>query len=164
LSGGQPPPLACFFVRVVGKWGESELIILINKNMGIDTIPQAPQDDKKDVPVAEAKAEGRKLEWGKAFDSKTSYVMHGWIEDVNRESKILEPGKKPWKLPTVDELVSEFKKTGSRPDGFNGGIYWSSDGNYNEVFGVDMDDGSTGWVMSRGNDSQGQWRLVRDAA
>ena len=76
-----------------------------------------------DIPVAEVKAEELKLEWGPELGKM---FWSGVQEKLAELNKNLEKGEKPWRLPTVDELVAEFKKTGKTPDGFQSNYYWSS--------------------------------------
>ncbi|MEI6191447.1 MAG: DUF1566 domain-containing protein [bacterium] len=80
----------------------------------------------QDVPVAEAKAEGQKLEWGPDLGRMSWNEVQVKITDLN--SKLAE-GEKNWRLPTRDELCNMFDmfdKTGSTPAGFSPrGVYWS---------------------------------------
>ncbi len=111
------------------KWGESELIILINKNMGIDTIPQAPQDDKKDVPAAQSKAEGQKLEWGPELDPMSWNDAQERITELNAG---LAEGEKPWRLPTFNDFFTEYIKAGEKiPVNFHHSHYWTGDTYWN---------------------------------
>ena len=64
----------------------------------------------QDVPVAEAKAEGQKLEWRREW-----LLLKPWLEVqqeiVELNSKLTE-GEKPWRFPTVDELLAYFNSEG----------------------------------------------------
>ena len=75
----------------------------------------------QDVPAAEAKAEGQKLEWGPDLGQMSWNDTQAKINELN---KGLVEGEKKWRLPTKDELVAEFDKTHSTPVGFEGGPYW----------------------------------------
>jgi hypothetical protein len=115
---------------------------------------------------ARESTEGQKLEWGPELDRE---VM-GWnwnravyqIEELNAS---LTKGEKPWRLPTKDELVAEFNKTGSTPDGFNKRYcYWSgttSPINPDGAFKVDMSDGSVKGGNKAAPDSDIIARCVR---
>lgn len=54
-----------------------------------------------DIPVAEAKAEGQKLEWSPMFLNKIWSDVHIEIAELN---SILKEGEKKWRLPTPEEL------------------------------------------------------------
>lgn len=62
----------------------------------------------QDVPEAEAKAEGQKLEWGPFLGEMCLFSALDKIVKLNKD---LTKGKQ-WKMPTRDELVAEFNKTG----------------------------------------------------
>ncbi len=81
-----------------------------------------PNDVVQDVPAAEAKAEGQKLEWGQRALGFMSY-----FNAVDRCAEInskLAEGEKPWRLPTQDELLTRLKETGFPKDRY----YFSSTG------------------------------------
>ena len=127
-------------------------------------VPQAPQDDKKDVPVAEAKAEGQKMEWGPELDGRMS------LDDAEKKiyalNTKLAKGEMRWRLPTRYELVSEFKKTNSTPAGFKPNYYWSSTTHpefSNLSFYVNMGGGMVDFDYEK-NDPYNFVRLVRDVA
>jgi len=125
-------------------------------------IPQAPQDDKKDKPVAETKAEGQKLEWGPELGLGSWDEAQAKIEELNSE---LAEGEKPWRLPAIEELQAEFKKTNSTPSGFRRYYYWSGTTHPFVSIGaghVDMENGNA-YYNPKENPS-GFVRLVRDAA
>jgi hypothetical protein len=66
--------------------------------------------------------ESSKLEWGPDLGEMSWYDAQTKIAELN---STLPEGEKPWRLPTKDELVAEFKKTGSTPADFQRGAYWS---------------------------------------
>ncbi len=83
----------------------------------MEKIPQ----NQTDVPVAEAKAEELKLEWGLELGRMS------WIDaqkEITKLNKKLEKGEKLWRLPTKDELLAEFERTDSVD--FKHSHYWSS--------------------------------------
>jgi hypothetical protein len=103
----------------------------------MEEIPQ----NQKDVSVAETKAEELKLEWGPELGEMSWSDAQSKITELN--SKLTE-GEKTWRLPTNDELIAEFKKTGSTPDGFQGDNFWSStSGNtiVSTIYSVNMGNG-----------------------
>ena len=116
-------------------------VLLININF-MEKIPQ----NQTDVPVAETKAEELKLEWGPELGNMT---WNGCVNVIDMLNKSLSKGVKPWRLPTKDELIAEYKKTNSTPAGFQSDYYWSSDtypnsGNGNDAYIVGMKKGDAG--------------------
>ena len=71
------------------------------------------------IPTPEAS----KLEWGPELGQISWDDAQEKIVELNAK---LAEGEKPWRLPTKDELVAEFEKTGSTPIGFQSGSYWSN--------------------------------------
>lgn len=98
-----------------------------------------------DVPEAEAKTEGQKLEWGQEIKPMDFGSLKEEIRELN--SKLGEDEQK-WRLPTKEELLFEFGKTNSTPVGFKSDIYWSdtmsSDSDF--VYRVNMSDGQVGFA------------------
>ena len=89
-----------------------------------------------DVPVAEAKAEGQKLEWGVEIGKVDWSSAREKISELNTG---LSEGQKPWRLPTAEEILSAIDngvpfKTFEQ--GFN--YYWTSE---------DTDDSSFAFVV-----------------
>ncbi len=118
----------------------------------------------QDVSEAEAKAEGQKLEWGPDLDEMNWNDAQEKIKELN--SKLSE-GEKPWRLPTKDELVAEFKKTGSIPAGFQGYWYWSINTSLvtqDDAYVVHMGLGEVDSSIKANSFIQTHCRLVRDAA
>jgi hypothetical protein len=60
----------------------------------------------QDVPVAEVKAEGQKLEWGPELGRMSWYDAKNKIAELNA---VLSEGDKSWRLPTKVELIAEFE-------------------------------------------------------
>lgn len=117
-----------------------------------------------DVPAAEAKSEGQKLEWGPELGRMSWDDAQVKITELNAS---LTGGEKQWRLPTVNELVGEFKKTNSTPAGFEiyNGYYWSNNKDLGEDSGnrysVFMCNGTFDYATK---DGLNLVRLVRDAA
>ena len=87
--------------------------------MGIDT-PKI----NNDVPTPDIEnVESLKLEWGPDLGIITWDDAQEKIAELN--SKLTE-GEKPWRLPTTNELVAQFKETGLAINNFEFGPYWSS--------------------------------------
>ena len=61
-----------------------------------------------------------KLEWGQKIGPISQYTG---IDEITKLNESLPEGEKKWRLPTIEELVAEFKKTGSTPTGFQGELY-----------------------------------------
>ncbi len=102
-----------------------------------------------------------KLEWGPEFDLVDWNKAQEKIVEFNAG---LAEGEKPWRLPTKDELLAEFHKTDSTPNGFKSSGYYSSTEyptQHDAVYSVHMYDGS---LMSTSKTSVLHIRLVRDAA
>jgi len=77
-----------------------------------------------DVPAAEIKAEGAKLEWGQDLGQMSWNQAQEKSKELN--SKLSKEEKK-WRLPNLDELAAKLNETGSTPDGFQPHSYWTSE-------------------------------------
>jgi len=126
----------------------------------MEKLPQ----NQTDIPVAEAKAEGQKLEWGTDLGRMSLSMARDEIYEINMG---LKSGEKKWRLPTKDELVTEFNKIRSTPPGFQSGYYWSSTTDPNDpgykYYDVDMGDGF-GEGSNYESIEANRVRLVRDVA
>jgi len=102
-----------------------------------------------------------KLEWGPELGEMSWNDAQKKVEELNES---LAEGEKKWRLPTKDELATEFRKTNSIPTGFQSSHYWSSTmypGFRNSAYTIHMADGSM-------NHDEKEYkytlvRLVRDA-
>jgi hypothetical protein len=102
--------------------------------MGIET---TPQDDKIDVPTPNAEnIESSKLEWGADLGEMSWYTGEEEIAKLNGN---LSEEEKKWRFPTVEELQAEFKKTNSKPAGFESENYWSGATDPDDSNGVGSD-------------------------
>jgi len=112
----------------------------------------------QDVPAAEAKAEGQKLEWGPELGQMSWNEAQIKIDELNLN---LIKGEKRWRLPIMDDILSGSKNNISLKSNF----YWLS----SEV------DNDNAWCASKGtgiwdsfsnNKNEGKFpvRFVRDAA
>jgi len=63
------------------------------------------------------------LEWG--LDLGLMSWNDAQVKIVELNKGLAEEGK-PWRLPTIDELLTEFNKTGSTSNDFLGDFYWAS--------------------------------------
>ncbi len=114
-----------------------------------------------DVPAAEAKAEGQKLEWGPEVGEMTANEAYRKAEDAKVDG---------WRLPTMLELKGALK---DGVTGFRKTNYWSRDYDPESRRGS----GLAGWCMAVSMDPDftgGNWesplisetkfpvRLVRD--
>ena len=84
-------------------------------------IPEIPKVNNIPEPGIE-NIESSKLEWGPELGPMSWYDAQKKIIKLN---KSLPEGEKPWRLPTENELVAEFNKTGETPNGFKKDCYWS---------------------------------------
>ena len=104
-----------------------------------------------------------KLEWGPDLGQMSWNEAQVKIAELNAN---LAEGEKPWRLPTVEELETEFKKTNSTPFGFRPDAYWSGDSvpdhddyaEYVEMKGINFVD------INHKTATRVSVRLVRDAA
>ena len=102
-----------------------------------------------------------KIEWGPELGRMSWDRAQIEITELNSG---LKDGEKPWRLPTKDELLAEFNKTNSMPEGFGGGYYLSSSVHPFEspdaVYQLYMTNGRIGSIYK--NEIDGSARLVRD--
>ena len=89
----------------------------------------------KDVPEAEVKAEGQKLEWGPELGGMS--WDDAWKKVVELNNGLLEREKK-WRVPFSSELVAEFRKNNSTPVGFSPVNYWAAEMDPNQDVGHDV--------------------------
>lgn len=75
-----------------------------------------------DQPKADENIEESKLELGPNLSPMS---WNDAQEKISKLNKNITKGEKPWRLPSKDELVAEFKITNSTPDGFISDFYWS---------------------------------------
>jgi hypothetical protein len=93
--------------------------------------------------------ETSKLEWGPELGQMSWGSTLIKIEEIN---KSLAKGETPWRLPTIDELLLEFKKNNSAPSGFDSScIYWSGTTHPVDSGSTYMIDMGTGEVSNGNN-------------
>lgn len=88
---------------------------IINEQLLKHGQPEVPQDSSENI-------EASKLEWGPDLGEVSVYDIKGKVEELNAG---LMKGEKTWRLPSLDELIHEYKRTGSTPVGFLADYYWS---------------------------------------
>ena len=129
----------------------------------MEKIPQ----NQTDVPVAEAKAEEYKIEWGLELGDMSWNDAQARIVELNTR---LTEEEKQWRLPTRDELLAKFKETNSTPAGFESEYYWSgtTSNQFDYANVIDMSDRSQkmndGVGVRNKGDAGTRVRLVRDIA
>ena len=92
--------------------------------MGIDKVPT------NDIPQVENEnIKSSKLDWGPVLRYMSWNDAQVKITELNKD---LAEGEKKWRLPTLDELLDEFKKTGKTPVGFEENYYCWSGSDYKD--------------------------------
>ena len=117
-----------------------------------------------DIPTPGAESvEASELEWGPELP--LTYDKAYWkdtIHTIDILNKNLKLGEKPWRLPSRDELITEFNKTAKTPSNFNGD-YWSETtdpGDAEHTSIVNMNSGIS-LAVSKNTGTQAHFRLVR---
>ena len=102
-----------------------------------------------------------KLEWGPDLGSVFLSKAQTEIQKLNAS---LDEGEKPWRLPTKDELVAEYKKIDNTPIGFQRNYYWSGTTPPHDIDAVYIVDMNNCCVDAGNKVVHNYARLVRDAA
>lgn len=105
----------------------------------------------------EENIEASGLEWGPSSEARVGYAHAE--ELINKTNASLAGDEKPWRLPSAEDLIKEFQKIDSTPDGFKGDAYWTSFSFPDHVYCIHMATSALKEISK--NNGQAFLRLVR---
>jgi hypothetical protein len=114
-----------------------------------------------EVPAAEVKAEGQKLEWGPELGEMSWNDLQTKISELNVG---IVDKRKQWRLPNYTDFRFQFENTGSTSADFVKDMHWTSQGGSQHDFIVHifgMHNGYGDLVDIKTSEQRYHVRLVR---